>query len=35
MTALDEACVMLVQEKRVQVLCVGVTTDPAVTAARY
>jgi creatinine amidohydrolase len=35
MKALDEACATLLQEKTAQVLCVGFTSDPAVTAACY
>jgi creatinine amidohydrolase len=35
MRALDEACARLVQESTAQVLCVGFTTDSAITAACY
>ena len=35
MKALEEACARLVQEGAAQVLCVGFTTDPQVTAACY
>jgi creatinine amidohydrolase len=35
MRALDEACARLVQENTAQVLCVGFTTDSAITAACY
>ena len=35
MKALDDACARLIHENTAQVLCVGFTTDPAVTAACY
>ena len=35
MRALDEACAALTKEKAAQVLCVGFTTDPDLTAACY
>ena len=35
MKALDEACARLTEEKEAQILCVGFTSDPDVTAACY